>query len=156
MSISINIVKSDSMSPTLVEGDIVAWAPISIEDVEIGDIIVFKSYMEWPEKTIIVHRVTDILKDNEGNPILETKGDNYDWFDQAGPNIAENYIIEEQIMGKIISIGEEPLTIPYVVIISLFVIFISIMIVSLLPLKTSNLYQYNLKSLVPNNKHLRL
>jgi len=125
-SVSLNLVASGSMSPALVEGDIVAWAPINIEDVEIGDVIVYKSYVAWPDEKIIIHRVSNILTDSEGNPILETKGDNNDWMDQEGPNIPEPYIGEDHLMGKALSIGQEPLKIPYV---GIFVLILPIFFV---------------------------
>jgi len=37
----INIVSAGSMSPSLMEGDLVAWIPSDIDDVEVGDVIVF-------------------------------------------------------------------------------------------------------------------
>jgi signal peptidase I len=120
------------MSPTLAEGDIVAWTPINIEDVEIGDVVVFKSYTEWPDEKLIVHRVTDILEDINGNPVLETKGDNNDLFDQAGPNVAQPYIREAHLMGKALSIGKEPLKMPYFLLIAICMISVSIVVVSLL------------------------
>jgi signal peptidase I len=140
-AISINLVKSNSMSPTLAEGDIVAWTPIDIKDVEVGDVVVFKSYMEWPDEKLIVHRVTDVLEDSNGNTVLETKGDNSDLFDQAGPNFAQPYIRSDHLMGKALSIGKEPLKIPYFLLISMFMISALIVVVSLL------LYQIRTKKL---------
>lgn len=102
------------MSPTLFEGDVVAWTPIKMEDIKVGDVVVFKSYLHWPDEKIVVHRITNILKDDNGNPILETKGDHNEWTDQAGPHIPEPYIREDHVMGKVISIAQQPLRIPFV------------------------------------------
>ena len=96
------------------EGDIVAWAPVDIEDVKVGDVIVFKSHIHWPDEKIVVHRVTKLERDSNGNLILETKGDNNEWTDQAGPHIPEPYIRESNLMGKVLSIGQQPLKIPFV------------------------------------------
>ena len=96
------------------EGDIVAWTPADIEDVEIGDVVVFKSYVHWPDEKIVVHRVSNIEKDSKGNILLETKGDNNKWTDQAGPHIPEPYIREDHLMGKVLSIGKQPLKIPFI------------------------------------------
>ena len=82
------------MSPTLIEGDIVAWAPVDIKDVKTGDVIVFKSYIHWPDEKILVHRVSDVITNKDGEIRLETKGDNNKWTDQAGPHIPEPYIRE--------------------------------------------------------------
>lgn len=110
----IDLVTSESMSPTLEKGDVVAWAPTKIEDVKVGDVIVFKSYLHWPEEKLLVHRVTDIKHDTKGNILLETKGDANEYIDQAGPHIPEPYIREKNLMGKAISIGQTPLKIPFV------------------------------------------
>lgn len=96
------------------EGDIVAWTPINIEDVKIGDVVVFRSYVHWPDEKIVVHRVSDITTDSKGNILLETKGDKNDWTDQAGPHIPEPYIREDHLMGKALSIGQQPLKIPFI------------------------------------------
>ncbi len=102
------------MTPTLLEGDIVAWTPINIEDLKDGDVIVFKSYISWPDEKIVVHRVSHIVEKNDGNILLETKGDKNEWTDQAGPHIPEPYIREDHLMGKVLSIGQIPLRIPFV------------------------------------------
>jgi len=110
----VDLVTSDSMSPSLMKGDVVAWTPAKMEDIEVGDVVVFKSYIRWPDEKLLVHRVTDIKKDSQGNLLLETKGDANDWTDQAGPHIPEPYIREDHLMGKAISIGQQPLKIPFV------------------------------------------
>jgi signal peptidase I len=102
------------MSPTLLEGDIVAYTPIKIEDVKIGDIVVFKSYIHWPDEKIVVHRVSEIKKDSKGNLILETKGDKNIFTDQAGLHVPEPYIRGDHLIGKVLSIGQLPLKIPFV------------------------------------------
>lgn len=96
------------------EGDVVAWTPTRIQDVEIGDVIVFKSHVHWPDEKILVHRVSDIKYTSNGERLLETKGDKNKWVDQAGPHIPEPYIREKNLMGKVISIGQFPLKVPFV------------------------------------------
>ncbi len=102
------------MTPVLMEGDVVSWTPSRIEDVKVGDIIVFKSYISWPDEKIVVHRVSDIKTNSKNQILLETKGDKNTWTDQAGPHIPEPYIRENHLMGKIISLGNVPLKIPFV------------------------------------------
>ncbi len=113
-SFPVNLVSSDSMNPTLNEGDILAWTPTEIDEIEKGDVIVFKSYVHWPDEKIVVHRVTDIKKDSFGNKVLETKGDNNKYTDQEGPHVPEPYIREDHLMGKTLSIGKTPLKIPFI------------------------------------------
>ena len=96
------------------EGDIVAWTPTSINDIKKGDVVVFKSYVNWPGEKLVVHRVADIKKDSKGKSLLETKGDANKYTDQAGPQILEAYIREDHVVGKVISIGQQPLKIPFI------------------------------------------
>ena len=103
------------------EGDIVAWTPIKIDDVKTGDVIVFKSEIHWPDEKILVHRVTNVLQDDIGQKMLETKGDKNEYVDQAGPHIPEPYIREKNLMGKVLSIGQQPLKIPFVGYIGLWI-----------------------------------
>jgi signal peptidase I len=117
----INLVTSDSMQPTLFEGDIVAWTPTKIEDIQVGDVIVFRSHIRWPDEKILVHRVTDIITNSRGEILLETKGDANEYPDQAGPHIPEPYIRDYALMGKVISIGQFPLKIPFVGMIGLWI-----------------------------------
>lgn len=109
----INIVTAGSMSPSLMEGDLVAWTPTNIEDVEVGDVIVFKSWVSWPDEKLVVHRVIEI-KETWEKTALVTKGDANEWTDQAGPHIPEPYITERNFIGKTLSIGKQPLKIPFV------------------------------------------
>ena len=109
----IDIVTSDSMNPSLMQGDLIAWTPIRIEDVKVGDVVVFKSWLSWPDQKLVVHRVVEI-RTEWGKPALVTKGDGNNYTDQAGPHIPEPYIIEKNFIGKTISIGNQPLKIPFV------------------------------------------
>ena len=113
-SFPINLITANSMSPSLMEGDIVAWTPTTMDDIETGDVIVFKSYVSWPGEKLVVHRVSNIKTDSKGRLLLETKGDANEWTDQAGPHIPEPYIREDHVIGKIISIGKQPLKIPFI------------------------------------------
>ena len=110
----INLVTSNSMDPVLMKGDVVAWTPSRIEDIEVGDVVVYKSHINWPDEKLLVHRVTEIKHDTAGNILLETKGDANKYPDQEGPHIPEPYVREENLMGKTISIGNQPLKIPLV------------------------------------------
>ncbi|NJE09197.1 signal peptidase I [Thermococcus sp. M39] len=96
--ILISYVYSDSMSPTLEKGDLFFINPLSKGDV--NDIIVFKMNNEWT-----VHRI--YVKDFDG---YITKGDNNVATDQQeGKNPK---ITKDAVIGKVITIGGEPLKIP--------------------------------------------
>ena len=115
ISIPLSLINSNSMEPTLMEGDIVAWIPTDINDVKIGDIVIFKSYTKWPNEKLIVHRIKDIKRDAVTcNLMLETKGDANIWEDQNRPCLQSPYIKNDHIVGKVILIGEQPLKIPYI------------------------------------------
>ncbi len=109
----IDIVTAGSMSPALMEGDLVTWTPANIGDVEVGDVIVFKSWISWPDEKLVIHRVVEI-KESWGKPALVTKGDANKWTDQSGPHIPEPYVTESNFIGKTLSIGKQPLKIPFV------------------------------------------
>ena len=109
----IDIVTAGSMSPTLMEGDLVTLTPANIEDVEVGDVIVFKSWISWPDEKLVIHRVVEI-KESWGKSALVTKGDANEWTDQSGPHIPEPYVTERNFIGKALSIGKQPLKIPFV------------------------------------------
>jgi len=109
----ISIVTADSMSPSLLEGDLILWTPVNIEDVEVGDVIVFKSWLSWPEERLVVHRVVEKRQAWSG-PALVTKGDANEWTDQAGPHIPEPFITESNLIGKTLSIGSQPVKIPFI------------------------------------------
>ena len=109
----IDIVTSDSMSPTLMEGDIVAWTTTDINDVKTGDVIVFKSWISWPDERLVLHRVVDV-KQAWGKTALITKGDANKYPDQSGPHIPEPYVTDRNFLGKAITIGNIPLKIPLI------------------------------------------
>ena len=116
----VNLISANSMNPTLMEGDIVAWVPADINDVKVGDVIVFRSWLSWPEEKFVVHRVVEI-QEAWGNPALVTKGDANEYTDQAGPHIVEPYITSKNLIGKTISLGQQPLKIPLIGLIGIWI-----------------------------------
>lgn len=66
-----NLVMSESMEPTILTGDLILSKQIDFEDVQVGDIIVYKHTYENGKYKAIVHRV--IEKTDE---YLVLKGDN--------------------------------------------------------------------------------
>lgn len=85
-------VESNSMIPTFYRGDILVLRGTNIEDLIIGDIIVFSPDSQ---ETPVVHRVVKINDDDS----VQTKGDA-----NIGQLPFETRIREEQIHGKIITI----------------------------------------------------
>ena len=107
------VIASGSMSPTLEEGDVVAWTPLSIEDVSVGDVVVFKSYTGWSGERLVAHRVTEVV-DNNGVLMLGTRGDASDWNDQNKPGLSEPYIRSDHLLGRVVDVGGSPLKVPLV------------------------------------------
>jgi len=105
---SFAVVGSESMSPILQKGDILLWQQIEKPDIAIGDIVIFKSYTQWPDEKIIVHRIVNITYDANGNMLLKTGGDANGWIDQQRPNIPEPYIRYDHIIGKAMCVGSQP------------------------------------------------
>ena len=84
------VIATNSMYPTIERGDIVVKDEVDINDVKIGDIIVYDL-----NGTSIIHRVIEINRSIDG-VFLVAKGDN-----NRSPDAL--YIQEEQIRGKIIT-----------------------------------------------------
>lgn len=78
-------IMSRSMSPAIDKNDVVMIVKCSIEDIEIGDIVM----CEVTSDINIVHRVVTVSK-NEGNIELKTKGDGNSEVDVWKVNV-DNY-----------------------------------------------------------------
>jgi len=114
------------MEPTLGKGDILLWIPTKIEEIKAGDILIFKSYVKWPDEKLIVHRVTNIKVDKSTDKVLlETKGDANQWKDQDNPYINIPYIQGDDIQGRVVCFRSYPLKIN----INLLIIFVVISII---------------------------
>ncbi len=124
-SLQLSLIASDSMEPILGKGDILLWIPTKIEEIKIGDIVVFKSYIKWPNEKLIAHRVTNIKIDKlTDSEVLETKGDANQWKDQDNPYINIPYIQEDAIQGKVVCFNSYPVKININIVIILVVISI--------------------------------
>jgi signal peptidase len=73
----IEVVASDSMSPLLTTGDVVAVKKgVAFEDLRINEIIVFKDLVPIKEEeSVIISRINEILLDPNDDIVLVTKGD---------------------------------------------------------------------------------
>lgn len=108
----LNIIASSSMQPSLQKGDIVPWVPCELKDVKEGDVVVYRNIYG----NLIIHRVVEI-KDNG----LITKGDANEYTDQSGPHVPEPVVDNSRLYGKAIMIGKQPLKIPFIGYIWIFV-----------------------------------
>jgi len=133
----VNVVVSNSMYPVMKRGDLVvvenAYWEFNPEDVEVGDIVVYKAH--WPlsgnridyilqinNKTLavysgdktkpVIHRVIEKVN-IDGSYYIITKGDNNPIYDPELVSL-------EQIKQRVITINGNPLIIPYVGYISIY------------------------------------
>ena len=89
------VVTSDSMYPTFKTGDLLVVQSADIDDIEVGDIIMFTVPSE---KELIVHRVESIGEDG-----IRTKGD--------ATNATDNWIVDSNdVEAKLVTIGGSPVT----------------------------------------------
>ncbi len=111
---SFAIIGSSSMTPSLSKGDVLVWTAADISDIAIGDIVVYKSSTCWPNEKIIVHRVVDITSDCAGEVLLATKGDALMQGDKQESTLSEPYVGSDQVLGKVVCIGGQPVKMPFI------------------------------------------
>ena len=106
-----NVVVSGSMEPVMYRGDIVV-VDQNPSSVQVGDIVVYKA--TWVNEDVI-HRVKEIYKTSNGSTYLITKGDN-------NP-VADPYPVQypDQVVSKVVSINGQPLIIPKIGYITLWI-----------------------------------
>jgi len=106
-----NVVVSGSMEPVMYRGDIVI-VDKNPSSVQVGDIVVYKA--TWVNEDVI-HRVKEIYKTSNGSMYLITKGDN-------NP-VADPYPVQypDQVVSKVVSINGQPLIIPKIGYITLWI-----------------------------------
>ena len=106
-----NVVVSGSMEPVMYRGDIVV-VDQNPSSVQVGDIVVYKA--TWVNEDVI-HRVKEIYKTSNGSMYLITKGDN-------NP-VADPYPVQypDQVVSKVVSINNQPLIIPKIGYITLWI-----------------------------------
>lgn len=95
-------VVTGSMEPEISIGSLLISQKVNIDQVEIGDIVCFRSQEADMLGKTITHRVINIL-DSEGKVFLETKGD-------ANLVADAHYVSERYLIGKVIAYtGQENL-----------------------------------------------
>jgi signal peptidase len=102
--IPLAVVKGESMFPLLREGDLVIIVRVKPEDIDVGDIIVFRT----PNGRLVVHRVIDIVEVN-GRKYYVTMGDNNRVRDVYYP-VGVPY---DRVIGKLMSFNGAVFKIPY-------------------------------------------
>jgi len=101
-------VDGHSMLPTLEGGDLVVIQNVPVNQIHVGDIVVYNSLCSTGGESV-VHRVINIT--SEG---LITKGDNNPYTDQSS-GIASGPIIQQCLEGKVVFV------IPYVELLAYYI-----------------------------------
>lgn len=113
----LNVVVSGSMEPAFYRGDIVAVQKADLlgiqefnpKDVQVGDIVVYNA--KWFNQPVI-HRIID-SKEINGTTVYEIKGDNNNRSDPY-------YVTADQIQARVLKWGDNPVVIPKVGYLSLW------------------------------------
>lgn len=114
----LNVVVSGSMEPVMYRGDIVVLQQANIlgfhefdtSDIKVGDIVVYDA--AWHEGPVI-HRVIEIGQIN-GTTVYKIKGDNNNAVDPY-------YVTEGQIMSRVLTFNGQPIIIPKIGYISIWI-----------------------------------
>lgn len=114
-----NVVVSGSMEPVFYRGDIVViektdflgFQEINEDDLKVGDIIIYQATW-FPDP--VIHRIIATGTAQNGTPYYITKGDNNSAQDPAP-------VYHDQVMAKVVTLGNTPLVIPKVGYITLWI-----------------------------------
>lgn len=87
-------VVSGSMEPEIPVGALIISQKTEIEDIEVGDIISFRSLEPYMQGSIVTHRVVEIHK-KDGELALVTQGD-------ANNSMDAYYVTRDNLIGRII------------------------------------------------------
>lgn len=116
------IIKTNSMEPSIENGDVVITKKVPEEKIQVGDIITFKQ-----DADIITHRISRIEEENEKKYI--TKGDNNNIEDSSKITYQEikgKEIITIPYLGKIINILQNKIVFWIILLIILIMCFYKI------------------------------
>ena len=115
----LNVVVSGSMEPVFYRGDVVVIEKTNLfgiqelnpSDLKVGDIVIYNATW-FPEP--VIHRIISIQTGSDGQTYYVTKGDN-------NPKPDPSLVSTGQIQAKVVSIGNQPLVIPKIGYITLWI-----------------------------------
>lgn len=87
---------SPSMTPTIKVNDAIMIKRVDYKSLKKGDIITFKSSDSRLNGMVITHRINDIVKNENGEIVFVTKGDNNSTIDDA-------VVLPKNIYGKVVT-----------------------------------------------------
>lgn len=106
--VPVAVVKGNSMLPLLREGDIVFIVKSGPQNIEVGDIVVYRTYTG----SLIIHRVIEV-REIDGKYYYVTKGDNNNIPDVHHFDYGIG-ISGERVVGKVVSVDHTVFKIPYI------------------------------------------
>lgn len=88
-------VVTGSMEPSIAVGEAIVSKQTPAQELQMGDVICYRSYVEEIRGSIVTHRIVSIRSANDGTLIFETRGD---------ANLASDpYLVpESQVVGRVI------------------------------------------------------
>lgn len=89
-----------SMEPTISVGSLLVCQETSIEEIEVGDIICFRSLNPQIMDKVITHRVVEITESGTGERLLETKGD-------ANLSADGEFVTQSNLIGRVNHYSED-------------------------------------------------
>jgi signal peptidase len=115
----LNVVVSGSMEPVFYRGDVVVieksnfigLQEINPSDLKVGDIVIYNATW-FPEP--VIHRIISIQEGSDGQKYYVTKGDN-------NPKADPSLVSVNQVQAKVVNIGNQPLVIPKIGYITLWI-----------------------------------
>jgi len=115
----LNVVVSGSMEPVFYRGDVVVIEKTNLfgiqevnpTDLKVGDIVIYNATW-FPEP--VIHRIISIQTGSDGQKYYVTKGDN-------NPKPDPSLVSTGQVQAKVVSIGNQPLVIPKIGYITLWI-----------------------------------
>lgn len=87
-------VVTGSMEPTIMTGALLVAEDCDIGDIRRGDIVCFRSEETGTRGWIITHRVVSVVKNGDGDTVLETKGD-------ANSSVDSQYVTRDNLIGRV-------------------------------------------------------
>lgn len=88
-------VVTGSMEPEIPVGSVLLTRKVPIEQIRPGDVVAYHFTQPSGVSVVVTHRVISVLKNANGMPVLETKGD-------ANSSADGDYVDENNLIGKVI------------------------------------------------------
>lgn len=99
-----------SMAPLINPGDVVVTVPTPVDDISVGDVITYLIPVE--DHRVETHRVTEVLRNQDGTTAVRTKGDANNgvdpWTATLRSNAVDKHVFTVPYLGQAIRVLREP------------------------------------------------